>query len=507
MTAGKNQMKPKTQLVYPHVVVETSIDILNKKLLDTILKSPNRLDLSTALEETWLKYHSIVPEEVERKLGTPRHAIQITDPHDQNQKKYVVMGEFFFTHYADGNNVLGFRLDGREYLHPFPDFPRFEHLVISTMTLGKSREFRIYRCPGESLGQELWTEEEWFKVSSELEMNILGRTPHELTSLARDHPRQMYMFDQKTEEGERLSVAPLGLDFTEGQHKALKAIQILLDKTDYKGNRPREFLSYENISNYKGPILAITLKEYLDAYETGKSKTKRGKMEYHRQERDDAIKNLEKLQTPVKVFYSRPNKDGTRDLTIQTLPLLRIIQHYPGITSEEEEHIRNTGTPISEDGYIYIVAEYPLVNGIIDYKDKPLYRLYPRKLLADIKTQNPKAGKIFYNFVSYLSNQAYSASNRHKKGKGIQLDVGLYTLAHRLRMDSYIKARKKKQARDRISSICEDAKKLGYLLDYNLINCEKSKDNPWGAKLEATINKAKFLPDKDESGSPETSSE
>jgi hypothetical protein len=186
------------------------------------------------------------------------------------------------------------------------------------------------------------------------------------------------------------------------------------------------------------------------------------------------------------------------------LPLLRIIQHYPGITPEEEEHIRTTGAPTSEDGYLYIVAGYPLVKGIVDYKDKPLYRLYPRNFLAEIKEQNPKAGQFFYNFIAYLMNHVYSNSNRHKKGKGIPLAVGLYTLAHRLRMNSYIKNRKRKQACEKVNTICEEAKKLGYLSDYKIVHGEKSEDNPWGARLEATINKAKLSPDKNGSNSTDT---
>jgi hypothetical protein len=486
MTADKNHVKPKTQLRYPHVVVETNIDVLNKKLLDAIQKSPNLLDLSTALEETWLKYFSF-SEEVERKLGTPRHAIQITDPHDQNQKKYVVMGEFFFTHYADGNNVLGFRLDGREYLHPFPDFPRFEHLVISVMTLGKSREFRVYRIPGESLGQELKHGEEiWVKVASELDRNLLGITTREVAQINRDNPNQMVLFGGNTNDVAHMpQVETLGLNFSTGQQKALFAVQKLFHKTRYLGNRPGLSVADDQYG-YRGylPLIEVKKSDYLDSYGVGKQKSPRGKMEYNKAEKELALKHLRELLNPVTILQWVPDGQGgaqyARKVSGAIIALLD--ESYKKLTAEELEILEQNKEPASKDYSLRILAGAPLMKALDNF-----FLQLPAGFLKEITEKKPRAGKYFTLFIRLLFN--YATMNRDKKK--ITLKMGLSTLSEKMRMYPIIKTGQKTRARNIIKTACENAKEMDYLLDYHFEQGKSINEE----MLVATINKKKVLPE------------
>ncbi len=86
-----------------------------------------------------------------------------------------------------------------------------------------------------------------------------------------------------------------GIELSLAEHKALFAIQKLLDKTNYEGNAPSvQLKDPDSPFKYLGklPRITFTPGEYLEAFGLEKRQTKRGFMEYSSSERSAALDAL-----------------------------------------------------------------------------------------------------------------------------------------------------------------------------------------------------------------------
>ena len=115
--------------------------------------------------------------------------------------------------------------------------------------------------------------------------------------------------------------------------------------------------------------------------------------------------------------------------------------------------------------------------------------LLPNNYLQDLPKRSKKYLPTFINLLhNTAAKQAYNT-----KGplKDVILEIGLQTLAERLRMYPLLKRGRPSAIKKKILDICEKSQELGYLKSYEIA---------WGAsineeKLIAVINKDKVLPE------------
>lgn len=133
-------------------------------------------------------------------------------------------------------------------------------------------------------------------------------------------------------------VEQTGLDLSVSELRAVDALQLLLDGTDYLGNEPGE-MARSDAFKYDGPVpkLRVTFSEYLEAY--GLQRASSG---FSRAQRDEAIQALESLTEPRTVAYRIRHKQGKRyrnDVVIARRPLINVSKGYKGLTDQQAEEV------------------------------------------------------------------------------------------------------------------------------------------------------------------------
>lgn len=256
-----------------------------------------------------------------------------------------------------------------------------------------------------------------------------------------------------TEEAESIMEIHGLEDFTLSQDKALSALQILLDKTNYKGNVPdRETISS---SVYKGnfiiPGLIITPDEYLHAY--GLKKTKRGG-EYNSNERQEAMKALDSLTEHRRICYQRKRFKGKKpvhDLIVEQVSLIKITKSYTGLTEQEASDVIQ-GKEKKRASKLLIEFTPLLVDQIDSF-----YLLKPIGMHREIQEIiGKRRGSMSLSlFISWLLTK-----NR------TEVRITVDHLAERLSLDYLIQNRHKKKLDEKLQECYQVAMKLGYLLDY-----------------------------------------
>ena len=252
-----------------------------------------------------------------------------------------------------------------------------------------------------------------------------------------------------------------GLDFTVSEDKALSALQILLDKTDYKGHLPSQEVSSPAFKGrFLMPRLVITFEEYFEAYGlTGKEKRRGGK--YQGLQREEAIKALDSLTKPRRLVYQRKywkgkgkNRRQVYDVIVAEKPLITIGKWslYRALEGMEAKSV-SAGADVPEKRITQLEIEFsPL---LVDSIEK-FYLLKPKALHSEIqqvigKKRVPRTVSLF---VQWLLT----------KNTGT-VQVKRETLYVRLRLDYMAEKRQWARLEERLSLCYEVAKKLGYLLD------------------------------------------
>ncbi len=268
--------------------------------------------------------------------------------------------------------------------------------------------------------------------------------------------RQLLLFEagRGADAPERPEV--YGLDLTVSEDKALSALQILLHRTDYKGNVPGlEARSQDYKWEGLLPRLRMTYTEFFEAY----GLKKRGD-QYEGAQREEALKALDSLSKPRRIVYRRRKWKGEgrarkelSDVIVTNRPLINVDKGYKDLEEPEASRVVQ-GEDLPAERVTNLLVDFSplLVDGIHDFylmKPAGLHReieaLYPSKRV-------PRAVSLFIEWLLTLDQKTLKAS------KDVLID--------RLRLDNYIKRRRRKEAEERLQEAFSAAKELGFLLDY-----------------------------------------
>lgn len=311
------------------------------------------------------------------------------------------------------------------------------------------------------------------KTSLHTELQKFGKKPKKYQSSIFD---MLDPIDEETKKditGYQINV--VGIENTQAQNQALFAIQKLLDQTGYKGNiKGNQLNSDDNSFKFNGtlPYLKFTFSDYLEAYGVNKKKTSRGKMEYNSNERSESIKALNELSQKKYIFYYARKywKDGKElfDVIKTVRPIFNIIEGYEAV-EDSDINIMNTGeTSDSLNEKLKVIAIEPcpiLVDQIDTY-----FVLKPANCYEEIKLLVGKTSKYVPLFIDFLRAEvAKREINSRKNDINWTMEFNYETLAHKLRMEGFIKAKQTKRIKQSLEKCYKIASQLGYLINYQTI--------------------------------------
>lgn len=282
-----------------------------------------------------------------------------------------------------------------------------------------------------------------YKAGLHAELQKFGRTKNDL--------QRWLPFMDIQPENKMMEAS--GLDLTERQAKALHAIQQLLDKTNYEGNRPGEDVQSQSF-RWIGtiPRLAVSYAEYFEAY--GLNRGAGGS--YSRHQTHEALEALHSLTEPRLICYRRTKwkgKEKRYDMIRTKAPVIKILEGWKDLTEAERQEVEAGGDVPGKRARGFIVEASPLLmDGI-----QTFYTLKPASLHREI--QQLHQGKRYPRAES-LCLEYLLTKNKNT------VRVSLDTLAERLRLDKYIRQRKRARAEAIIQACLDTAKQLHYLLDF-----------------------------------------
>ena len=248
-----------------------------------------------------------------------------------------------------------------------------------------------------------------------------------------------------------------GLDLSVSEEKALHAIQILLDRTNYEGNLPGEIVQSSGWK-YDGylPKLSMTFTEYYEAY--GLTKI-RG--QYQGRQASESLQALHNLAESRSICYRRQRREGkgkksrlVYDVVRVTKPLISFMEGYYDLEEEEADQvIAGESLPLKRKNKLVIEVSPLLVDQIDSF-----YLLKPTALFKEIQALQPgkRPSTININFINWLLTKNHQTVRINKS-----------TLIDRLPPLKKLKERRRTaELKDRIQEALESAKTLEYLLNY-----------------------------------------
>ena len=288
--------------------------------------------------------------------------------------------------------------------------------------------------------------EPYFRAGMEVELQKFGKPKRGQLLLGEDADIQQ-------------GAISYGLDLTKPQARALHAVQKLLDGTGYRGNlKGKDYSSTE--FQWRGyiPALSFTPSEFYEAYGLEPA----GDGRYHGNQAQEALEALKGLMQPIyKVKYDREAgfKDGKKRIRAVrwTGSLITSMgQDFQDVTEEELE-LEDAGQelPDRRNTKIAITPSILLLDGI----DTGWYLLKPANFFTEIQALYP--GKKYPDEVYLFLNWLLT---KNKNSFGVNRDA----LAQILRMDSLIRNRRRAEIDKRITEALEVAKRLEYLLSYEI---------------------------------------
>jgi hypothetical protein len=248
-----------------------------------------------------------------------------------------------------------------------------------------------------------------------------------------------------------------GLDLTVSEEKALSAIQILLDRTNYEGNLPGDIVQSSSWK-YEGylPKLSMTFTEYYEAYGLAKI---RG--QYQGRQATEALQALHNLAESRSVCYRRQRRDGkgkksrlVYDVVRVTKPLISFMEGYYDLEeAEADQIIAGQSLPLKRKTKLVIEVSPLLVDQIDSF-----YLLKPTALYKEIQAlqEGKRPSTINISFINWLLTKNFQIVRINKK-----------SLIERLPPLKKLKERRRTtELEERIQEALQMAKDLGYLLDY-----------------------------------------
>lgn len=269
----------------------------------------------------------------------------------------------------------------------------------------------------------------------------------------RDQVRQL-MLGEDIEADKGVQI--YGLDLTVSEDKALSAIQILLDRTNYEGNLPGEIVQASGWK-YDGyiPRLSMTFSEYYEAY--GLAKT-RG--QYQGKQATEALQALRSLAETKRICYKRQRREGkgkksrlVYDVIRVTKPLVSFAEGYYDLKEEEAEQvISGQDLPLKRQTKMVIEVSPLLIDQIDSF-----HLLKPTALHKEIQALQPgkRIGRHVSLFIEWLLTKNTATVKIQKR-----------RLAELIWLSTLIEQRKPTLLNTRIHEALQTAKELGYLLDY-----------------------------------------
>lgn len=255
---------------------------------------------------------------------------------------------------------------------------------------------------------------------------------------------------------EKAEIEVIGLDLSESENRAIHALQVLLERTDYQGNLPgQEIDSLPWKWHGLLPRLAITYTDFFEAYQL-----QRQGDQYQGREREIALEALQSLEQLRTVYYKRrrwtgqgKNRKEVYDIIKVTRPLISLVRGWQGLTEEEASRVQAGQDHIAGRTTKLIIEFSPLwVDGIDSF-----YLLKPVTLYSEI--QQLMAGKrpsraiaLFIEWLLTLNRSPYK--------------IGRELLAEKLRLDYLIRQRHVGRLEKYLAEAFKIAKELGYLLSY-----------------------------------------
>jgi hypothetical protein len=284
-----------------------------------------------------------------------------------------------------------------------------------------------------------------YRAGMQMELQKLGSSKRE---------EQLSLWEQ-AEDVQVTGTEVSGLNLTVSEDKALSALQILLDRTDYKGNRPGEELHTET---YQGtlPRLAVSYSDFFDAYGL-----KPGRTGHHKQEQEalEALRSL--AETKRRVYYTRHSYRGTgknrrkvSDVVVWTAPVISLetVDVYRDLTDDEAARVQaGEDRPGRKSGFVVTFSS------LFSDQIETFYLLKRTDLHEQIKQLQPRASRAVSLFVEWLPTLDQSPFCINKET--LIEKLWLHDLYHRQRRKSYVE----KQLQQAI----ETALTLGYLTDWH----------------------------------------
>ena len=253
----------------------------------------------------------------------------------------------------------------------------------------------------------------------------------------------------------RSDIEVSGFDFNSHQHRALTALNLLLDRTDFKGNiapTPDKFhLSFR----FRGPLpnLKMEYPEYFEAY--GLSRTAR--RAFHGKGAQDALEALRSLSDPWTIAYAKKNgakRNGQllNDVVVTRKPLIGITKFYRDVPETEVEKLRaNKQLDVRVTN---IVVDFsPLwVDGIGAY-----YLQKPVTLYKEIRQlhHGRRFSEAIYAFCDWLLTLDISSPK-----------INELNLEHKLWLDRHRKQGHTGRSRKILDDAYETARQVGLLKSY-----------------------------------------
>lgn len=258
-----------------------------------------------------------------------------------------------------------------------------------------------------------------------------------------------------TEEEMEREVEVSGLNLTVGEDRALSALQILLNSSDYQGNLPsRDIKSKQWESLRTSPAQAFTWPEYFEAYGLKKMGG-----QYKGEKVENAKRDLNSLATKAqRLVYKRRRwitDKGKRkqvfDVVVWKGTLIQLLEGYEGLERTEASQVEAGQTVKARKHKVAVVFNPIFIDGILDY-----FLLKPVNLHQEIKAITGKqTSPVTTRFICYLLTLDITP-----------LPIAREKLIERLRLDYLLKERQKSRVEKILQEAFYVAKQAGFLLDY-----------------------------------------
>ncbi len=254
------------------------------------------------------------------------------------------------------------------------------------------------------------------------------------------------------------AVEASGLDLSVSEQTALHALGMLWSRTGYQGNRPGQELEMVESFKWSGvlPVLSFTRSEFFEAY--GLERKRDGS--YHGHQVEEALKALRSLLTDRRrLCFTRTTWSGKgqsrkakREAVVYTAPLATIRETYRDLSEEEQQALHQGEDIPRRSTSIEVILGPMFVDGLDHF-----YSLKPAAMLKELQAaRRPKrVRKVDILFLNWL--QTWNKP---------EVSIAKDKLLERLRLDGYIKRRRRKEAEVILQEVIDTALQLGYLLSY-----------------------------------------